>query len=215
LRNPLGAAQPDDRFTASVFQDRESYLGASGANSRTSALEHSRPDGQALFPAGSNFPERAKVFLQEPLSAFIGPFDRMFIIRLCRARLVTHKPMCLIVAIEPGLCGRINLHAHRSLVMGMDWHALQTQFPPSRIELWNAPQFQLPSLHRVLIKAGARNPIATIATTINGHSNTNQKEIFHSESLGVGFSSCTFLKRLKTDILGNLKLSPNARSLLG
>ena len=66
-------------------------------------------------------------------------------------------------------------------------HELQTQFPPSRIELWNAPQFQLPSLHRVLIKAGARNPIATIATTINGHSTTNQKEILQSEFLGVGF----------------------------
>jgi hypothetical protein len=53
--------------------------------------------------------------------------------------------------------------------------------------LRNAPQFQLPSLHRVLIKAGARNPIATIATTINGHSTTNQKEILQSEFLGVGF----------------------------
>ena len=29
--------------------------------------------------------------------------------------------------------------------------------------------------------------MATIATTINGHSTTNQKEIFHSEFLGVGF----------------------------
>ncbi len=64
---------------------------------------------------------------------------------------------------------------------------LQTQFPPSRIELWNGPQFRLPSLHSVLIKAGARNPIATIATTINGHSTTNQKEILQSEFLGVGF----------------------------
>ena len=114
-------------------------------------------------------------------------FARMFIIRLCRARLVTHKPMFLIVAIEPGLCGRINVHAHRSLVTGMAWYELQTQFPPSRIELWNAPQFRLPSLHSVLIRAGARNPIATIATTINGHSTTNQKEIFQSEFLGVGF----------------------------
>jgi hypothetical protein len=95
--------------------------------------------------------------------------------------------MFLIVAIEPGLCGRINRNAHRSFVIGIDRHALQTQFPPSRIELWNAPQFQLPSLHRVLIKAGARNPIATIATTINGHSTTNQKEMFQSEFLGVGF----------------------------
>ena len=95
--------------------------------------------------------------------------------------------MRFIGLIDARLCGRIEVHAHRSLVIGMDRHALQTQFPPSRIELWNAPQFQLPSLHRVLIKAGARNPIATIATTINGHSTTNQKEILQSEFLGVGF----------------------------
>ena len=73
------------------------------------------------------------------------------------------------------------------LLIGRERDELQTQFPPSRIELWNAPQFQLPSVHRVLIKAGARNPIATIATTINGHSTTNQKEILQSEFLGVGF----------------------------
>ena len=73
------------------------------------------------------------------------------------------------------------------LLIGRERHTLQTQFPPSRIELWNAPQFQLPSVHRVLIKAGARNPIATIATTINGHSTTNQKEILQSEFLGLGF----------------------------
>ncbi len=85
------------------------------------------------------------------------------------------------------LCGRIEVHAHRSFVIGMDRHALQTQFPPSAIELRNSPQFRLPSLHSVLIKAGARNPIATIATTINGHSITNQKEILQSEFLGVGF----------------------------
>src|SRR6266481_5129609 len=89
--------------------------------------------------------------------------------------------------VAPGLCGRIEVHAHRSFVIGIDRHALQAQFPPSRIELRNAPQFRLPSLHSVLIKAGARNPIATIATTINGHSTTNQKEIFQSEFLGVGF----------------------------
>src|SRR5258705_9972148 len=75
----------------------------------------------------------------------------------------------------------------RGLLIRWDRHALQTQFPPSRIELWNAPQFRLPSLHSVLINAGARNPIATIATTINGHSTTNQKEIFQSEFLGVRF----------------------------
>ena len=92
--------------------------------------------------------------------------------------------MCLIGLVDPGLCGRIEVRAHRSFLNGIDRQALQTQFPPSRIELWNAPQFQLPSLHRVLIKAGARNPIAT---TINGHSTTNQKEILQSEFLGVGF----------------------------
>ena len=113
--------------------------------------------------------------------------DRMFIIRLCRARLVTHTPMCLIVAIEAGFCGRINAHAHRSFVNTSCRHELQAQFPASRIELWNAPQFRLPSLHSVLIKAGVRNPIATIATTINGHRTTTQKEILQSEFLGVGF----------------------------
>ncbi len=73
------------------------------------------------------------------------------------------------------------------LLIGRERDELQTQFPPSRIELWNAPQFWLPSLHSVLIKAGARNPRHTIATTINGHRTTNQKEMFQSEFLGVGF----------------------------
>ena len=112
---------------------------------------------------------------------------QVFIIRLCRARLVTRKPMCLIVAIELGLCGRSNVNAHRSLVNTSYRHELQTQFPPSGIKLWDSPQFRLPGLHSVLIKAGARNPIATIATTISGHSTTNQKEIFQSEFVGVGF----------------------------
>src|SRR5882724_1882918 len=98
--------------------------------------------------------------------------------------------MCLIGLVDARLCGRIKVQAHRSFVIGMDRHALQTQFPSSAIELRNSPQFRLPSLHSVLIKAGARNPIATIATiatTINGHSTTNQKEILQSEFLGVGF----------------------------
>ncbi len=95
--------------------------------------------------------------------------------------------MCLIGLVDPGLCSRIQVRVHRSFVIGIDRHSLQTQFPPSRIELGNAPQFQLPSLHRILIKAGARNPIATIAKTINGHSATTQKERFQSEFLGVGF----------------------------
>jgi hypothetical protein len=53
--------------------------------------------------------------------------------------------------------------------------------------LWNPPQFQLPSLHSVLIKAGTRNPIPTIVMTIKGHSTTTQKEILQSEFLGAGF----------------------------
>jgi hypothetical protein len=34
-----------------------------------------RLDGQALFPAGSDFAQCAEVFLQEPLSAFMGPIQ--------------------------------------------------------------------------------------------------------------------------------------------
>ena len=45
------------------------------------------------------------------------------------------------------------------------------------IELRNAPEFRLPSLHSVLITSAARNPMDTIATTINGHSATTQKEM--------------------------------------
>src|SRR5215831_9519987 len=95
--------------------------------------------------------------------------------------------MCLIGLVDPGLCGRIEVHADRSFVIGIDRHALQTQFPSSRIELWNGPQFGLLSLHNVLITSAARNPIATIATTINGHSATSQKEAFHSNFPEVGF----------------------------
>src|SRR4029077_5277854 len=97
------------------------------------------------------------------------------------------KPTCLVGLVDPGLCARIEVHAHSSFVIGIDRHDLQAQFPPSRIELWNARQFRLPSLHSVLITSAARNPRDTIATRINGHSTTNQKEIFHSEFLGVGF----------------------------
>jgi hypothetical protein len=93
--------------------------------------------------------------------------------------------MCFIGLTDPGC--RIEVHAHRSFVIGMDRHALQTQFPPSTIELRNGPQLQLPSLHSVLITAAAANPIATIATQINGHSTTTQKEILQSEFFGVGF----------------------------
>jgi hypothetical protein len=70
------------------------------------------------------------------------------------------------------------------LLIGRDRHALQTQFPPSRIELWNAPQFWLPSFHSVSITAAAANPSAT---PINGLITANQNEMFQSEFLGVGF----------------------------
>jgi len=50
-------------------------LGASAANRRTSVLERARLDGQALFLAGSDFPERVKVFLHESLRALIGPIQ--------------------------------------------------------------------------------------------------------------------------------------------
>src|SRR4029077_10916454 len=70
------------------------------------------------------------------------------------------------------------------LLIRRDRHDLQTQFPPSGIELRNAPQFQLPSLHSVSITAAATNPIAT---PINGLSTANQKEMFQSEFSGVGF----------------------------
>src|SRR4029077_2553632 len=73
------------------------------------------------------------------------------------------------------------------VLTGVDRHALPTQFPPSAIELRDGSEFRLPSLHSVLIKAGARNPIARIATTINGHSATTQKKMFQSEFSGVGF----------------------------
>jgi hypothetical protein len=73
------------------------------------------------------------------------------------------------------------------LLIGGEWHALQTQFPTSRIELWNAPQFRLPSLHSVLITSAATNPIPTIATTINGQSTRSQKEAFQSNFSGVRF----------------------------
>src|SRR5437773_1948072 len=71
----------------------------------------------------------------------------------------------------------------RSLV-GRDRHALQTQFPPSGIELRNGPQFRLPSFHSASITAAAANPSAT---PINGLRTANQKEMFQSEFSGVGF----------------------------
>jgi len=95
--------------------------------------------------------------------------------------------MCLVGLVDPGLCDRIEFHARHSFVIGIDRHALQAQFPPSRIELRNASQFQLPSFHSVLIKAGTRNPIPTIAMTINGHSAMSQKQLFESEFPGLCF----------------------------
>src|SRR6266516_7314866 len=92
--------------------------------------------------------------------------------------------MCLIGLVDPGLCGRIEIHAHRSFVIGVDRHALQTQFPPSAIELRNGPQFWLPSFHSASTTAAAANPSAT---PINGLSTANQKEMFQSEFSGVGF----------------------------
>ena len=95
--------------------------------------------------------------------------------------------MCLIGLVHARLCGGIEVHAHRSFVIGLDRHALQTPFPPSGIELLNGPKFRLPSLHSVLITVAARNPIVTIATQINGHSATSQKELLLSEFSEVGF----------------------------
>jgi hypothetical protein len=73
------------------------------------------------------------------------------------------------------------------LPIGRERHELQAQFPPASIELWNASQFRLPSLHSVLIISAARNPMDTIATTIDSHSATIQKERFQSEFSGLGF----------------------------
>jgi len=92
--------------------------------------------------------------------------------------------MCLIGLVDPRLCRRIEGHAHRIFVIGIDRHALQTQFPPSRIELRNCPQFRLPSFHSVSITAAAANPMAT---PINGLSTANQKGMFQSEFPRVGF----------------------------
>jgi hypothetical protein len=93
--------------------------------------------------------------------------------------------MCLIGLVDPGLCARIEVDADCSFVVGIDRHALQAQFPPSRIELGNSSQFHFPSSHSVSTMAAATNPIAT---PIKGLSTANQKETFHS-----GFSGFEFL----------------------
>src|SRR4029077_15632819 len=92
--------------------------------------------------------------------------------------------MCLIGLVDPGLCGRIEFHPHRSFVIGMDRHALQPQFPPSGIELRNGPQLWLPSFHSASTTAAAANPSAT---PINGLNTANQKETFQSDFSGIGF----------------------------
>jgi hypothetical protein len=53
--------------------------------------------------------------------------------------------------------------------------------------------------------AAATNPIAT---PIKGLSTANQKEMFQSEFLGVGFFFMLFLKHWKIDISQNLKCFP-------
>jgi hypothetical protein len=70
------------------------------------------------------------------------------------------------------------------LLIGRKRHDLQTQFPPSAIELRDGPQLRLPSFHSASITAAAANPSAT---PINGLSTANQKEMFQSEFSGVGF----------------------------
>src|SRR4029450_3629132 len=82
-------------------------------------------------------------------------------------------------------CGRIEVHAHRSFVIGIDRHALQAELPPSRIELRNCPKLHFPSFHSVSTMAAATNPIAT---PIKGLSTANQKETGHS-----GFSGFRLL----------------------
>jgi len=70
-----GVPQHDCSAVLVVESTAAFCLGASGANRRTSGLEHSHLEGQALFPAGSDFPERVKVFLHESLRALIGPIQ--------------------------------------------------------------------------------------------------------------------------------------------
>ena len=93
--------------------------------------------------------------------------------------------MRLIGLVDARLCGGIEVHADRSFVIGIDRHALQTPFPPPRIELRNCPKLHFPSFHSVSTMAAATNPTAT---PIKGLSTANQKETFHS-----GFSGFEFL----------------------
>src|SRR2546427_10882307 len=99
--------------------------------------------------------------------------------------------MCLIGLVDTRLCGGIEVHAHRSFVIGIDRHALQTQFPPSRIELRNGPKLHFPSSHSVSTMAAATNPSAT---PINGLSTANQKETFQADLSGGGFLFMLFFQ---------------------
>src|SRR4029077_3076510 len=99
--------------------------------------------------------------------------------------------MCLIGLVYARLCGGIEVRVHRSFVIGMDWHALQAQFPPSRIELRNSSQFHFPRSHSVSMMAAATNPNAT---PIKGLSTANQKETFHADFSGGEFLFMLFLQ---------------------
>ena len=121
--------------------------------------------------------------------------------------------MCLIGLIDPGLCGGIELHAHRSFVIGIDRHALQTQFPSSAIELRNCSKRHFPSSHSVSMMAAATNPSAT---PINGLSTANQSEMRQPESLAFGFGFMLFFQAFedrhftKREIVGICSRGPAA-----
>src|SRR4029077_21220396 len=99
--------------------------------------------------------------------------------------------MCLIGLVDARLCGRIEVHAHPSFVIGFDRHALQAQFPPSRIELGNSSQFHISRSHSVSMMAAATNPNAT---PIKGLSTANQKETFHADFSGGEFLFMLFFQ---------------------
>ena len=92
-----------------------------------------------------------------------------------------------------------------SLLTGKERHELQTQFPPSRIELRNCPPFRLPSFHSASITAAAANPSAT---PINGLSTANQKEMFQSEFSGVGFLFMPLFSSVRRSRFQNSDISP-------
>jgi Fusaric acid resistance protein-like len=114
-----------------------------------------------------------------------------------RRRLVEVQAMCLIGLVDPRLSGRIEVLAYRGFVVGIHRHALQTQFPPSRIELGNSSQFHFPSSHSVSTIAAATNPIAT---PIKGLSTATRKKCSKLSFQESVFSSCHFLKHSEIDI---------------